>query len=182
MIIVNTPDENNNNNTKITFNDTLKNRKKRFHTPMPLKILRLNAPEWPWIVLGVISSLIYGAIQPVFALFLAQIYGLTADPSPEKQERLTRLYVIGVFLIGLASGGTQFFSALGFAKSGEELTMRMRKLTFSAMLRQEMSYFDDEMNSVSALVTHLSSDASALKVIISLVTFFQDIMSYISRV
>jgi hypothetical protein len=40
----------------------------------------------------------------------------------------------------------------------------MRKLTFSAMVRQEMSYFDYEMNSVGALVTRLSSDAAALKV------------------
>jgi len=32
------------------------------------------------------------------------------------------------------------------------------------MLRQEMGYFDSETNSVGALVTRLSSDASALKV------------------
>jgi hypothetical protein len=32
------------------------------------------------------------------------------------------------------------------------------------MLRQEMSYFDYEANSVGALVTRLSSDAAALKV------------------
>jgi ABC-type multidrug transport system fused ATPase/permease subunit len=77
---------------------------------------------------------------------------------------ITRIYAAVIFLIGLVTGVTQFLSAARFAKSGEELSMRMRKLTFSAMLRQEMGYFDMETNSVGALVTRLSSDASALKV------------------
>jgi ATP-binding cassette subfamily B (MDR/TAP) protein 1 len=74
------------------------------------------------------------------------------------------LYSGIIFIIGFTGGVSQFLSTVGFSKSGEELTMRMRKMTFSAMLRQEMSYFDYEANSVGALVTRLSSDAAALKV------------------
>lgn len=123
----------------------------------------MNSPEWRWIVLGAISSLIYGAIQPLFALFFAKIYGLFAEPDLNEQKRLTSLYAGMIFLIGFGGGVTQFLSSVGFAKSGEELTIRMRKLTFSAMLRQEMAYFDYENNSVGALVTRLSSDAAAIK-------------------
>ena len=39
----------------------------------------------------------------------------------------------------------------------------MRKLTFSAMLRQEIGYFDRKTNSVGSLITRLSSDAAALE-------------------
>jgi ATP-binding cassette subfamily B (MDR/TAP) protein 1 len=129
--------------------------------------LKLNAPEWRWILLGASSSIIYGASQPIFALFFAQIYSLFAVPDLEEQKRLTTLYAAAIFLIGVAAGLTQFASSVGFAKSGEELTMRMRKITFAAILRQEMGYFDHEANSVGALVTRLSSDASALKVRLS---------------
>ena len=147
-----------------TSKDPTKKKKKRLRIPFVVRILRFNAPEWLWIVMGATNSVIYGAIQPLFALFFAKIYGLFAEPDLEKQKHLVSLYAGIIFVIGFIGGLSQFLSTLGFSKSGEELTMRMRKMTFSAMLRQEMSYFDYEANSVGALVTRLSSDASALKV------------------
>lgn len=50
-----------------------------------------------------------------------------------------------------------------FSFSGERLTSRLRKLTFAAMLRQEMGWFDNEKNSVGALCSRLSADASAVQ-------------------
>jgi ATP-binding cassette subfamily B (MDR/TAP) protein 1 len=147
-----------------TSKDPTKKKKKRLRLPFIVKILKFNGPEWLWIVMGAVNSVIYGAIQPLFALFFAKIYGLFAEPDLEKQQHLVSLYAGIIFIIGFIGGLSQFLSTLGFSKSGEELTMRMRKLTFSAMLRQEISYFDYESNSVGALVTRLSSDAAALKV------------------
>ena len=157
-------DDDDNDDSKASFNESSKRKKGRLHTPFIFKVLKLNAPEWPWILLGAISSIVYGAVQPLFALFFAKIYGLFAEPNLDEQERLTRLYAAMIFLIGCGGGLAQFLTALGFAKSGEALTLRMRKMSFAAMLRQEMGYFDLESNSIGALVTRLSSDASALKV------------------
>lgn len=95
----------------------------------------------------------------------ANMYSSFNEPDVHKQEHTTRIYAVYGFCIGLAGGIAQFLTNLSFAKSGEALTMRMRKLIFSAILRQEMSYFDQESNSSGALITRLSSDASALKVI-----------------
>ena len=50
-----------------------------------------------------------------------------------------------------------------YATAGEHLTQRMRKLTFQAMLRQEMGWFDDPANSTGALCSRLSADAGALQ-------------------
>ena len=50
-----------------------------------------------------------------------------------------------------------------YATAGEHLTQRMRKLTFEAMLRQEMGWFDDPANSTGALCSRLSGDAGALQ-------------------
>ncbi|CAF4868056.1 unnamed protein product, partial [Rotaria sp. Silwood1] len=155
-------DENDKEDDK-TASDAQKKKKKRSRTPFVFQIFKLNAPEWPWILMGAVFSLIFGAIQPIFALFFAQIYGLFGEPDLKKQEHLTSIYAGLMFLIGFVGGVAQFLSNLGFAKSGEELTLRMRKLTFSAIIRQEIGYFDYETNSVGALVTRLSSDAAALK-------------------
>lgn len=56
-----------------------------------------------------------------------------------------------------------FLQGLLFAKSGMELTVRLRKKAFKSMLRQEIAYFDDHKNSTGALCTRLSSDASRVQ-------------------
>ena len=50
-----------------------------------------------------------------------------------------------------------------YATAGEHLTQRMRKMTFEAMLRQEIGWFDDPSNSTGALCSRLSADAGALQ-------------------
>jgi len=144
--------------------DDFSNNRKWFRIPFLFKIVKFNMPEWRWILLGTIVSLIFGTVNPFYGLLSAQLYGVFGVADIHEQERLTRNYAILGFFVGFGGGIAQFFISLSFAKSGEALTMRMRKLAFSAMLRQEMGYFDQEINSTGALVTRLSSDASALKV------------------
>lgn len=160
-------DPTDNSDDDITSEDLMKN-KKGYHTPFFVQILKLNAPEWPWIVMGAFLSLLFGTSQPVLALFLSQIYRLFIEPNADEQKRMTNLCAAIIFVIGLVTGVCVFLSTIGFSRSGEELTIRMRKLTFSAMLRQEMGYFDRKTNSVGSLITRLSSDAAALKVYRSL--------------
>lgn len=50
-----------------------------------------------------------------------------------------------------------------FAKSGELLTRRLRKVGFQAMLKQEIGWFDDPENSPGALTTRLATDASMVQ-------------------
>ena len=47
-----------------------------------------------------------------------------------------------------------------FGVAGLRLTSRLRRLTMSAILRQEMAFFDDPANSVGALCSRLASDSS----------------------
>ncbi|XP_022444089.1 phosphatidylcholine translocator ABCB4 isoform X5 [Delphinapterus leucas] len=50
-----------------------------------------------------------------------------------------------------------------FGKAGEILTTRLRSMAFKAMLRQDMSWFDDHKNSTGALSTRLAIDASQVQ-------------------
>ena len=147
-----------------TTNENSTKKKCRFRMPFFLRMLKLNAPEWHWILLGSVCSLLNGSVHPIFALLLSHIFRLFAEPDLDEQKRLTSIYAGMIFCVGAASGLADFLTATSFAKSGEALTMRMRRSTFSSLLRQEMSYFDHETNSLGALVTRLSTDSSALKV------------------
>jgi len=139
-------------------------KKHLFQTPFLWKIFKYNLPEWRWILLGIIVSVAYGTTQPFFGLVFSNIYGSFSASDYSEQESITRTYVLVSLCIGIGGGMSQFFSSLSFAKSGEALTMRMRQLTFNAILKQNIAYFDQPLNSTGALITRLSSDASALKV------------------
>lgn len=57
----------------------------------------------------------------------------------------------------------EMLQGYAFAKSGELLTRRLRKVGFQAMLRQEIGWFDDPKNSPGALTTRLATDASMVQ-------------------
>ncbi|CAF1281345.1 unnamed protein product [Adineta ricciae] len=130
--------------------------------PFFLRILALNSPEWLSILLGSITSLIYGAVTPAYALIFSLVFGLF-NQDVETAERNARNYSILVFCVGLAGGLCQFISSYAFARSGEALTLRMRVISFVTMLRQEMSWYDLEENQHNILVARLSKDAASLK-------------------
>ena len=50
-----------------------------------------------------------------------------------------------------------------FGVSGECLTMRLRKIAFEAMLKQEMGWFDNRNNHTGALCSRLSGDAAKVQ-------------------
>ena len=49
-------------------------------------------------------------------------------------------------------------TVLGIA--GERLTLRLRRMAFEAIMRQQISFFDRPDNSTGALCARLSSDAA----------------------
>ena len=51
---------------------------------------------------------------------------------------------------------------LMFTVAAERLTLRMRRMAFEAMLRQEIAWFDRPENQTGALCSRLSSDASCI--------------------
>ena len=42
-----------------------------------LRVFRLNAPEWLYMVVGCFCSLINGATQPAFAIIFAEVIGVS---------------------------------------------------------------------------------------------------------
>uniref|UniRef100_A0A4W5N3P9 ABC-type xenobiotic transporter n=1 Tax=Hucho hucho TaxID=62062 RepID=A0A4W5N3P9_9TELE len=99
------------------------------------RILALNKPEWPYMLVGTLSSLVGGAVYPCVAIIFAKIIGVSVSQD----------------------------HGYMFGKSGELLTMRLRRQVFHAMMRQEIGWFDDHNNAVGVLTTRLATDASLVK-------------------
>ncbi|XP_005393324.1 PREDICTED: bile salt export pump [Chinchilla lanigera] len=132
--------------------------------PAPVRrILKFNASEWPYMVVGAVGAAVNGAVTPLYAFLFSQILGTFSLPDKEEQ----RAQIDGVCLLfvtmGCVSFFTQFLQGYTFAKSGELLTKRLRKFGFKAMLGQDIGWFDDLRNSPGALATRLATDASQVQ-------------------
>eukprot|EP00731_Ephydatia_muelleri_P002268 Em0001g2268a len=118
-------------------------------------LLKKNAPEWWMIGLGLIGSMVAGAVTPLFSIFFGRILGVFSNP-PEKVFPLVHPWA-GLFLaLATVTASATFLKVVCFTISGERLTLRLRSETFHAILKQEIGWFDDQRNSTGALVTRKS--------------------------
>lgn len=132
--------------------------------PAPVtRILRYNAPEWPYMLFGTIGAAINGGVNPVYSLLFSQILATFSVIDPVAQRKEINGICLFFVVVGLVSFFTQMLQGYAFSKSGELLTSRLRKLGFHAMLGQEIGWFDDHRNSPGALTTRLATDASQVQ-------------------
>ncbi|XP_033100770.1 ATP-dependent translocase ABCB1-like isoform X2 [Anneissia japonica] len=126
------------------------------------RIMKLNSPEYHWIFIGCIAAAINGASQPAFAVVFSRILEAFSFPEDELKRR-SNLYCGFFALIGVIMFAANLVQGATFGKSGEELTKRVRSMSFKAMLRQEISWFDDHKNSTGSLTTRLAKQASDIQ-------------------
>ncbi|KAK9396314.1 ATP-binding cassette sub-family B member 5 [Crotalus adamanteus] len=127
------------------------------------RILALNKPEFCYIGIGVIAAAIAGGITPAFAVLFGKIIGAFQEQDDVKKSQNTVLYSLMFLVLGVISLITYTIQGFTFGKSGEALTMRLRSLSFKALMQQEIGWFDDHNNGIGVLLTRLSTDASQVK-------------------
>nr|KAF6493312.1 ATP binding cassette subfamily B member 11 [Rousettus aegyptiacus] len=132
--------------------------------PAPVRrILKFNAQEWPYMLVGAVGAAVNGAVTPLYAFLFSQILGTFSLLDKEEQRSQIRDVCLLFVAMGCVSLCTQFLQGYTFAKSGELLTKRLRKFGFRAILGQNIGWFDDIRNSPGALTTRLATDASQVQ-------------------
>ena len=132
-----------------------------------MEIMRMNSPEWPYILLGVIGSFIVGLSTPIYAILFSNILEVLTPTTDAQQQADQRekgnFYSLMFLILGIVVGFAAFAQSFAFSVAGESLTSRLRGLTFQAILKQEIGWFDQESNSVGALCARLSGDAASVQ-------------------
>uniref|UniRef100_A0A8B9YS02 ATP binding cassette subfamily B member 4 n=1 Tax=Bos mutus grunniens TaxID=30521 RepID=A0A8B9YS02_BOSMU len=124
------------------------------------EMLKLNKTEWPYLVVGTLCAVANGALQPAFSVIFSEMIAVRDDEVKQQKCNMFSLLFLG---LGIISFFTFFLQGFTFGKAGEILTTRLRLMAFKAMLRQDMSWFDDHKNSTGALSTRLAMDASQVQ-------------------
>ncbi|KAL0461635.1 UNVERIFIED_CONTAM: ABC transporter B family member 19 [Sesamum latifolium] len=127
------------------------------------RLLKLNAPEWPYSIMGAIGSVLSGFIGPTFALVMSNMIEVFYYTNPVAMERKTKEYVFIYIGAGLYAVVAYLIQHYFFSIMGENLTTRVRRMMLAAILRNEVGWFDEEENNSSLLAARLATDAADVK-------------------
>ncbi|KAH6801748.1 ATP binding cassette subfamily B19 [Perilla frutescens var. frutescens] len=142
-------------------------RKNRAPTGYFCRLLKLNAPEWPYSIMGAIGSVLTGFIGPTFALAMSNMIEVFYYPNPAAMERKTKEYVFVYIGAGVYAVIAYLIQHYFFSIMGENLTTRVRRMMLAAILRNEVGWFDEEENNSSLLAARLATDATDVKSAVS---------------
>ncbi|KAK6782933.1 hypothetical protein RDI58_020729 [Solanum bulbocastanum] len=129
------------------------------------RLYSMICPEWHYGVIGTICAFIAGAQMPLFALGVSQAlvsYYMDWDTTRHEVKKICFLFCVGAVLTVVVHAIVHTC----FGIIGERLTLRVREMMFSAMLRNEIGWFDEMNNSSSTLASRLESDATLLRTVV----------------
>ncbi|XP_062148336.1 putative ABC transporter B family member 8 [Alnus glutinosa] len=136
-------------------------------TPSFFRLLSLNTPEWKQALIGSLSAIAFGAVQPVYALTIGGMIAAFFAESHEEMRARIRTYSLIFSSLTLVSITMNLLQHYNFAYMGERLTKRIRLRMLEKILTFETAWFDEEQNSSGALCSRLSNEASMVKSLVA---------------
>ncbi|GMP28913.1 hypothetical protein CsSME_00004257 [Camellia sinensis var. sinensis] len=127
------------------------------------RLLKLNAPEWPYSIMGAVGSILSGFIGPTFAIVMSNMIEVFYYSNPASMERKTKEYVFIYIGAGLYAVVAYLIQHYFFSIMGENLTTRVRRMMLAVILRNEVGWFDEEEHNSSLVAARLATDAADVK-------------------
>lgn len=127
-------------------------------------IYSFNKKETPYMLAGLCFAILAGGAQPTQSvLYSKSIITISRPPSQYAQLKSDASFWSLMFLmLGLVQLIVQTTQGIMFAYSSEKLIRRARSQAFRTMLRQDVTFFDNDENSTGALTSFLSTETKHL--------------------
>ncbi|EED18280.1 ABC multidrug transporter Mdr1 [Talaromyces stipitatus ATCC 10500] len=127
-------------------------------------IYSFNKKETPFMLVGLVFACLAGGAQPTQSvLYSKSIVTLSQPPSQFAKLRHDASFWSLMFLmLGLVILLVHCTQGVMFAYSSEKLIRRARSQAFRTMLRQDITFFDNDENSTGALTSFLSTETKHL--------------------
>ncbi|EIW81034.1 P-loop containing nucleoside triphosphate hydrolase protein [Coniophora puteana RWD-64-598 SS2] len=116
----------------------------------------INKPGLPRYAVGAFFSMMVGMVYPAFGIVYGHAISGFSDPTNSARRHDGDRNALWFFLIAIVSSFAIASSNYIFGSSAAILTAKLRSISFRAILRQDIEYFDRDENSTGALTANLS--------------------------
>ncbi|XP_057484704.1 ABC transporter B family member 20-like isoform X2 [Actinidia eriantha] len=140
------------------------------------RLAELSLAEWLYAVLGSTGAAIFGSFNPLLAYVIALVVTTYYNKEDHHLRQEVNKWCLIITCMGIVTVVANFLQHYYFGIIGEKMTKRVRIMMFSAMMRNEVGWFDEEENSADTLSMHLANDATFVRAAFSnrLSIFIQD--------
>ncbi|KAF8516809.1 P-loop containing nucleoside triphosphate hydrolase protein [Hysterangium stoloniferum] len=122
-----------------------------------IRIGRINRETWWKYGLGACFATMTGMIYPAFGIAYGGAIATFQKTGHELRVGMDR-NALWFFIIAILSAITVSCQNYLFASAASHLTFKLRSLSFRAILRQDIAFFDEETNSTGSLTSSLSDN------------------------
>lgn len=126
------------------------------------RLMSFNKRDAHLIIVGVLSALIHGCVNPFISILLSNMIQVLAIPSDPKFMHNASKYCILFLVCAIVAGITMLIQMSCFNAVAERLARKVREQVFNKYVRMPVGWFDEPKNSPGALGSKLSTDATLL--------------------
>ncbi|KAI0673480.1 multidrug resistance protein 1 [Trametes maxima] len=133
-----------------------------------LSLARLSRHAWKEYSIGFVSAIANGAAYPAAGVLFAR--GITgfSDIDPAQRRFDGDRNALWFFILAILAMTANAFQHYNFMGSAALLASRLRSLTFRAILRQDVAFFDKDENNTGKLTAGLSADPQKINMLIGI--------------
>lgn len=129
------------------------------------RLVYLNKPEIPILLLGVVAAVANGLVLPIFGILISSIIKTFFEPKHQLRKD-SEFWALMFVVLGLASCIATPSRAFFFSMAGCRLIKRIRSLSFEKVVHMEVSWFDEAEHSSGAIGARLAADAASIRTIV----------------
>ncbi|KAH7660063.1 Xenobiotic-transporting ATPase protein [Dioscorea alata] len=137
--------------------------KTKLPAPSFSRLLLMSSPEWKQVLLGILSSIFSGGVQPLYSYLLGSVistFFLKDHKEIKNKMKTYSLIFLGLSIFSLFINILQHYN---IGAMGEYITKRLREKMLSKILTFDVSWFDRNENSTGAICSRLTNDANAVR-------------------
>ncbi|RLN10010.1 putative multidrug resistance protein [Panicum miliaceum] len=127
------------------------------------RMLLLNAPEWKHALVGSLSAILSGGIQPIYAYGMGSTFSIYYSKDHGEIKEKTRLYALVFLALVVISFLLNIGQHYSFGAMGAYLTKRIRERMLGKILTFEIGWFDQDDNSSGVICSQLAKDANIVR-------------------
>ncbi|GKV23316.1 hypothetical protein SLEP1_g33060 [Rubroshorea leprosula] len=136
------------------------------HPPVPIsRLVALNKPEIPVLLLGSLAAVANGAILPTFGILISQVIKAFYKPGAELKKD-TSFWALIFISLGVASLLAYPATTYLFSVAGSKLIQRIRSMCFEKVVHMEIGWFDEPTHSSGSIGARLSADAATVRALV----------------
>ncbi|KIK26702.1 hypothetical protein PISMIDRAFT_8742, partial [Pisolithus microcarpus 441] len=118
----------------------------------------LNPDGYRFYVIGTIAAMTTGMIFPVFAIIYGQALAGFSQPDASVRRHDGNMNALWFFIVAIISSVVITIQNYVFSSAASDLTTKLRTLSFRAILRQDIQFFDRPENNTGALTSRVNDN------------------------